>query len=254
MSLTFRIVLNEPFPDLLPVLARSWILAPEYYSSNDADFVARNPVGSGPFRFVEWRRDQHIVLEANPNHFNGKPAVDRVVFRPISEVSTRIGELLTGGAHIITNIPPDQIRRVENGRGVHLAAVPGGAKCSSGIVSDGDGPLSDARVRRALNYAVDWDTINVALLMEYGERMGAFVPPASAYPEIGPYPYDPAKAKQLLAEAGYPNGFETVFHTPSGRYIRDREIAMAIADNLADIGVRARLESPEVVGLREHAQ
>ena len=239
---TVRIVTKSPAPAMLARLALFYMLPPKYYSDNSMETVASKPVGTGAFKFVEWVKNDHITLEANPDYFAGPPSIKTLVFRPIPEVGTRLAELKSGGIDIAIAIPPDQAKSVESAT-TRLESVEGGRRIIVGFHIVKGSPIEDKRVRQAINYAVDVDTITKSLLGGYGQRRFTLVTPASTSPNIKPWPYDPAKAKQLLAEAGYPNGFSITLDTPTGRYIKDKEVAEAIADYLTKIGITTTVKS-----------
>jgi peptide/nickel transport system substrate-binding protein len=239
---TVRVTLKGPsaiFPD---ELTSNFVVPPsQYRDEGDANLkkVAERPAGSGPYRFVEWRKDEHILLEANPDYWGPKPAFQRVYFRPVRETATRILKLQQGEADIIVNVPPDQVQVVERGGGV-VSDVKGLRNIFVGIRNDRP-QLADKRVRQALNYAVNFDAINRALLGGKGERMRSILNPPFTPAEAKAYSYDPNKAKQLLAEAGFPNGFSVVMDSPDGRYIKDKEMAQAIAQDLEKVGIKVEL-------------
>ena len=168
-----------------------------------------------------------------------------LIFRPIPESSARVAELFAGGVDIISNVPPDQAEQIEKSDIARLETVTGGRRIFIAFNQIATGPGSEAvrdkRVRQALNYAVDVDTILKNLFYGRGEREGGMVNPPHKNPAVQPYPYDPEKAKQLLAEAGYPNGFQVTMSTPNGRYQKDKEIALAVASDLAKVGVVAEV-------------
>ncbi|MCL5264680.1 MAG: ABC transporter substrate-binding protein, partial [Chloroflexi bacterium] len=238
---TVRLITKAPAPTMLTRLSIFWILPPKYYSENSPEVVASKPVGSGPWKFVEWVKNDHITLEANTEYWKGAPSIKTLVFRPIPEVGTRIAELKSGGVDIAPTIPPDQAKSVETAT-TRLEGIEGGRRVFIGFHVTKGSPMEDKRVRQALNYAVDVDAIAKALLGGYGKRRFTAVMPADADPALKPYTYDPAKAKQLLAEAGYPNGFETVLDSPMGRYVKDKEVAQAVADYLTKVGVKTTVK------------
>ncbi|MCL5959573.1 MAG: ABC transporter substrate-binding protein [Chloroflexi bacterium] len=238
---TVRLITKAPAPAMLTRLSLFWIYPPKYYSQNSMDVVASKPVGSGPWKFVEWVKNDHITLEANTEYWKGAPPIKTLVFRPIPEVSTRIAELKSGGVDLIATVPPDQVKSIETAT-TRVEGVEGGRRIFVGFHITKGSPLEDKRVRQALNYAVDVDAITKALLGGYGQRRFTAVVPADVSPDIKPYPYDPAKAKQLLAEAGYPNGFEIVMDSPMGRYVKDKEVAQAVADYLTKVGVKTTVK------------
>ena len=232
----------QPYPTMLSSLYEAsfpaLITPPGYLAQNGPEALATAPVGTGPYRFVEWRKDDRVVLEANPDYWGGKPAIARAVFRPIKETRTRIAELRSGGVQLAVDIPPEDI-----------AGLNGGATRIANVASDfiyffafdtlKPSPLTDKRVRQAINHAVDVAAIQKALLGGLGSRIALSLPTnAFAYdPAWTPYSYDPARARALLAEAGFPNGFAIPMVGRQGRYLKDREIMEATAGFLRRVGI-----------------
>lgn len=241
---TVEIVTKTPFPSLLVNLSRLHIL-PRAYERMGADAFAAKPIGTGPYKFVEWQRGQRVVLEANPHYWGGVPTPKRLVFRPIPDPSTRAAELKAGGVDIITSPPIAQIKELATGD-TAIATVPA-ARVMAFPMNTLQKPLNDVRVRRALNYAVDRETIVRTLVQGFGKATGQpFAPGWLGYdPEIKPYSYDPALAKRLLAEAGYPNGFDLTWNISTGVFLADKEIAEAAAAMMGQVGVRVRLVPTE---------
>jgi len=155
--------------------------------------------------------------------------------------------LQTGEVDVATNLPAFMIPKLEKNPRIKIESGPSGRVIFIGfnlLDAEKAGPLMKKKVRQAINYAVDKQSLIKHILMGSGEQLATpLVPVAFGYdPTIKPYPYDPDKAKSLLAEAGYPNGFETEFATGSGRYLMDKQIAEAIVGMLAKVGIRARLK------------
>ncbi len=237
----------KPYPTMLFSLYEASfpaLITPSgYLAQKGPDALATAPVGTGPYRFVEWRKDDRVVLEANPDYWGGKPAIARAVFRPIKETRTRVAELKTGGVQLAVDIPPED-----------MAGLDGGATRIANIASDfiyffafdtlKPSPLTDKRVRQAINHAVDVAAIQKALLGGLGSRVALSLPVnAFAYdPDWKPYPYDPARAKALLAEAGFPNGFTIPMMGRQGRYLKDREIMEATAGFLRRVGITVQAQ------------
>lgn len=220
---------------------------------------ATGPIGTGPYRPREWLKDEKIVLEANPEYFQGVPRIDEVIFRPIPETATRIAELKTGVVDVIVNVPPHQVESIAAMRELSVRTAPSSRIIFIVLTTTDGGPLADTRVRQAINYATDKGAIIEALLGGYGKVLASPLPSnAFGYdPDLKPYPYDPKKARQLLAEAGYPRGFEITFEAPSGRYLMDKEVAQAVNGFLQDVGIKTKfnvLEWGVFVGkLYQHA-
>ena len=245
---TIQILTNGPDPLLLKRLSFSLFVFPaDLFKEKGAEAFFRNPVGSGPFKFVSWTRNDRMVLEANEEYWDGAPKVKRLIFRPVPEVATKIAELQTGNADIITNIPPFLVSQVKDSGNAVVQSIPGGRVMFLYINCMADGPLKDKRVRQALNYAVDRKAIIDNILKGSAVQMAVNLSPLHfGYdPDLKPYPYDPAKAKKLLAEAGYASGLKLVFNSPSGRYILDKEVAQAIAGMFEAVGVQTDMKVHE---------
>jgi len=245
---TIHVITKGPDPLFLKRLTFSLYIFPaDLFKEKGAEAFFQHPVGTGPFKFVSWTRNDRMVLEANEAYWDGAPKVKRVIFRPVPEVATRIAELQTGNADIITSIPPFLVSQVKSLPNATVQSLPGGRVMFLYINCLTDGPLKDKRVRQALNYAIDRKAIIDNILKGSGVQMSVNLTPLHfGYdPALKPYPYDPAKAKKLLAEAGYASGLKLVFNTPSGRYILDKEVSQAIAGMLNAVGVQTDMKVHE---------
>lgn len=237
---TVRFITKDPFPLLLARLSMTQIMSKKYMESHSKEYLATHPMGTGPFRFVEWVKDERIVLEKNPDHWRGAPDIDRLIFRPIPESSTRLAELLTGQVDVITNVSPDHLEDIERSRVARVSRVPSLRVIYMNIDTLSPGPLQNPKVRQAINYAIDREAIIDALLGGNGQplKSGGLSPYHFGHvADSEGFTYDPDRARQLLAEAGYPNGFPIHVIAPSGRYLRDRDVAEAVAGFLEDIGL-----------------
>ena len=242
---TVQLLLNATDAAVLDNLSAQLAIVPPKYVQQvgDAEF-ARKPIGTGPFKFVEWVKDDHITLEANPNYwagsFKGKPLVQTVVFRPVPEVATRIADLKAGTADIIVEPPPDQVQGLKDA-GYSIVNKDAPAENFIFFVSDAPNtPLADKRVRQALQYGVDIDSIIKNVLGGYGQRIASPIGPLTLGYDanVKPYPYDLAKAKSLLAEAGFANGFDVVIDATNTARTTPTE---AIVGELAKLNVRATI-------------
>ena len=217
------------------------ILPPSYYAQVPLDDLAHSPVGSGPYRLTSWEPGDRVVLEANTDYWQGPPAIQTLVFQTEPDLEERLARAGTDGAYLIADIPPDRAQSVNSER-AQLMAVESTRRLFVGLRAENNLPLADKRVRQALNYAVDVQGLIDEFHAGYGQRYGSWVNPPHADPSLSPWPYDPEKAKDLLVQAGYADGFEITMDTPVGRYHQDREIAEAIAAQLADIGVKVTVQ------------
>jgi peptide/nickel transport system substrate-binding protein len=230
---TFRVTTSAPAPIMLDLMNSFEMCPPEHYPM-DSENVDQ-PVGSGKYQFVEWVRDDHITLEANPDHWDGAPPIQEIIVRPVPEDSSRVIALQNEEAHIIVNVPPELVPQVEDADNARISDVAGGRSIFVGIRNDVE-PFGDVRVRQALNYALDFDSISAALLEGFGEKMRTIVNPPNDNPDLEAYPYDPERARSLLEEAGVEDGTYVVMNAPRGRYIKDDELAEAVAQNFRDVG------------------
>jgi peptide/nickel transport system substrate-binding protein len=245
---TIQIITKEPDPLLLKRLSMNLYVVPsDLFKEKGPDAFFQNPVGTGPFKFVSWTRNDRMVFEANEGYWDGSPKVKRLIIRPVPEVATRLAELQTGNADIITNIPPFLVQQVKDSPNATVQSIPSGRVMFLYINCLADGPLKDKRVRQALNYAVDRKKIISNILMGSGIPMAVNLTPYHfGYdPSLKPYPYDPAMAKKLLAEAGYASGLKLVFNSPSGRYLLDKEVSQAIAGMFNAVGIETEMKVHE---------
>jgi len=207
---TVKMTLSAPSPVFLQLLVHTQIVPKDYLTRVGLAGFVEHPVGAGPFKFVQGRLDGDIVLERFDDYYGGSPDLPpvgpaplrRVVFRMMPEPGARIAALLAGEVHIIHEVPPDAVAQLERARGVQVQVAPGTRLYAIEI---NNRRLTDPRVRQALNYAVDWETILRELYRGHAHRVAtAFLPSGFGYDEtLQPYPYDPDRARELLREAGY---------------------------------------------------
>lgn len=247
-SLTVRVVTKAPDPILPSRLSmqQGQILPPKYSNEVGPRGVARKPIGAGPYKFLSWQKDEAVTLEAVPDHWR-KPKVGTVIFKPIPEGVSRVAAIKTGAVDIAAAIPPVDFAGVNQGSKTFGINTTSNRAYLLNLDTLTFKPFQDRRVRQAINYAIDKEAIIKNTLNGYGKPLGtSVVPEAFGYdPNIKPYPYDLEKAKQLLAEAGYPNGFEVGFDTTSGRYPQDKEIAEVVSGQLAKVGIKVTVQAFE---------
>jgi len=243
---TFRVTTKVPYPSFPEYFSFLTVVPADTFQEMGAEKFAQNPVGTGPYKLVEWVKGDHVTLEANPDYWGGAPSIKKVTIRNVVEPSTRLAMLRSGDADIIDIVPYSEVGA--------LAADPQfktGEHQSMEVVWIGMNsfkpPFTDVKVRQAFNYAVNWDEIIQKVL--YGKAVHV----ASSIGELTfgwdsnlkPYPYDPEKAKQLLAEAGYPQGLTVDFDCPTGRYAMDKDVCEAVASQLAKASIKANLKTAE---------
>jgi peptide/nickel transport system substrate-binding protein len=234
---TIRVHTREPAVNLIYELATVEMLPREYYGMTAEDELSQQPVGSGPYRFVSWDPEGLITLEASPDYWQGAPLVQRIRFVTEPDFEQRLTSLAAGDAALITDIPPGRLSEIEGMAGARPALIEGTQRMFVGLLVQDNTPLADKRVRQALNYAVDVDTIVSELLGGYGRRYASWVNPPNENVDLKAWPYDPERARELLSQAGYPNGFSVEMHLPVDRYQQGQEVAGAIADDLVQVGI-----------------
>lgn len=202
--------------------------------------------GSGPYQPEEFTPGQSLKLRANDRHWGPKPQLPGIDIQFIVDDGTRVAALLAGDAHVINNLPVDQIDRVMRSDRLAVRETTTARVVYIGMRQD-RGPLKDVRVRQAFNYAIDKESIVKNVLRGHAKVANSPIAPMFAFanPNLKPYPYDPARAKTLLSQAGYPSNFTVRFACPTGRYLGDRATGEAVAGYLSEIGVKVEFESPE---------
>ncbi|WP_292898448.1 MULTISPECIES: ABC transporter substrate-binding protein [unclassified Nitratireductor] len=246
-DLTVRITLKNPYPPLALALSQIYVVPPKHWEEVGLEAFGQQPVGTGPFKFSEWVRDDRLVMELNEDYWGELPkGIDGLVWRPVPDDSARVAGLTTGEYDVVKDLPVAAIPSLEGQEGVTLVPVASYRIYQIGLSSlpQHESPLQDKRVRQALNYAVDQKAIIDALFFGKAKALNGQVlrePQLGFNPQIKDYPYDPEKARALLAEAGYPDGFEITFKFPSGRYAQDREVSEAVAGMLGKVGVKTEM-------------
>lgn len=207
----------------------------------------RHPSGTGPFKFVEWQSSQRVVVERNPDYWDGKAALDAVVFRPITDANTRVAEMMAGGIDVMVEVPPDNLATFRNDSNFKVSEEVGPHVWFS-ILNTKDGPFKDKRVRQAANYAVNKQGLVDNVLQGTATVSAGPVPPAFAWvkSDVKPYPYDPEKAKALLAEAGVEKPSVKFLITEGGSGMLDPvTMGTAIQADLQAVGFDVKIESYE---------
>ena len=256
---TVRIVTSKPYPTLENHLAlRGHVMPPAHFRGKDKVFADRNPVGSGPYKFVRWVKDEQIELEANPGWWGGAPAVKTLVFRPIPEAAVRVAALQAGEIDVAVNLPPHLISIIDKHPRLYVSKAPSVRPIFIPIytyqfdvshkpVGPVEGPTRDKRVRQAMLAAINADDI-VRTVME-GNAIRTATPLTSKHfgfdRTLAPVKQDPDRARKLLAEAGYPQGIDLVLNSPDGRYLKDKDVAEVVAAQLTKSSIRTRVKTHE---------
>ncbi len=244
---TLQLRLAQPFAPILSHLSHSFIgiVSPNQIRDLPPEGTFENPIGTGPYVMERWNRGDSIRLSVNEDYWGSTPQIPNLVFNFIPEESARIVALETGEADAIMAVPPQDVARLQADPNIDVVFQ---TSVRTIYVSFNNirEPFTDVRVRRALNYAVDKQAIVDSIFEGSGFVADAPIPDAVfGHTSVGPYEFNPARARELLAEAGYPDGFSMTLHHPTGRYPLDATVAQAVQSMLADVGVDASLETRE---------
>jgi peptide/nickel transport system substrate-binding protein len=243
---TVNLVTRQPYAPLLNRLIDFPILPPRYTAEKGNQGMALRPVGTGPYRFVELVKDDHLIVEAFDRHWRGAPKIRRIVFKPIPEPFTRAAALRNNEVDLITTVPPNLGQELDRVPGLKVHRVPSSWMIYLGLNALKK-PLSDVRVRQALNHATDVDALVKNVLDGNGRRLeGPLTPHMFGYDAtVRGYAPDVARARRLLADAGYPDGLDVVLEAPVGRYQGDKEIAEALGGQWQRAGFRPKVQVAE---------
>ena len=242
---TVNLVTTAPNPVLPRTLSDFHIVAPKYLLEHGHQHIATRPVGTGPYRFVEWVKDSHLILEANPEYWGGVPAIKRMRIRPIKEDGARVAALLAGEVDWIWNVPYEMGRQIDaSGRAQSKAVATARVYVMGLHTMNPEYPTAKREVRQAISYALDRDSLNRNIMAGYGLPVATLfhINAFGVNRDLKPHAYDPEKARQLLAQAGYPSGFTIRMLGTQGRYPKDRELAQAIVGQLAAVGITVDLQ------------
>jgi peptide/nickel transport system substrate-binding protein len=234
----YTVLLHTPEPNraLLRNLTLVGIMTEDIFDEIGGDW-ATNAIGTGPYKFVEFRPAERLILERNDDYWGDLAATRRLDIRVITETGTRVSALQTGEVLVVNNVPPDQVDRIEQDPDLEIMSTPTARIVYLGIRVDRE-PFDDVRVRQAINYAVNAEEIVEGLFLGLTDAADGPLAPMvyGAKNDFGVWPYDPDRARELLEEAGVSQGQRIVLGTPDGRYIQDRQVSEAVAGYLAEVG------------------
>ncbi|MCW8060083.1 ABC transporter substrate-binding protein [Agrobacterium tumefaciens] len=241
---TVEIETKEPSPTLLEILAEEYssISSPTAVRKSGRAY-SRNPVGTGPYMLSEWIPAQSLTVKRNPDYFGTPGKADRMVFRPVPEAAARLIELQTGNADIAVGIAPEAANELKQGKKSTLLEVASSFQIFFELNTTKP-PFNDPRVRLAVNYAIDRKAIIEKILSGYGKvPEGIFPEGVQGRAKQDPYPYDPEKARKIVAEV-FPGGFneKIVMWTCAGRYTKDKEVAETVQSYLNAIGFQTEFK------------
>ncbi|WP_111558841.1 ABC transporter substrate-binding protein [Paracoccus sediminilitoris] len=253
---TVRIITKEPFPAALEYLSGPVSIYPsDYYAQVGPSGMGLKPIGTGPYKVVSVDPGKHFVLEANKDYFDGpkgKPQIGNIDVRTIPDVNTQIAELFSGQLDLIWQVPSDQAERMAQMDGFNVSNEStmrvGYLAMDAAGRSGEDNPFTKLEVRQAVNHAINREELVNQLLKgkSIPIHTACFPSQFGCAQDVTEYEYDPEKARELMAEAGYPDGFTTEFYA-----YRDREYAEAITSYLNAIGIRTDFKMLQYSALRD---
>ena len=241
-ELSFKITTKDPFAPGLYILGIYLPIVPPKYIQKVGDKKYNtSPVGCGPYELKKWVRGESIILERFEGYYGPKPYYKTVIFKTVPEPAARVASLLTGEADVISGVPVHKRKEIETSGKTYLTSQMGVMPYIG--MNTYEAPFDDVRVRQAVNHSINRELINKALFGNKAIICNGPISPRTfgADPGLKPYAFDPAKAKALLAEAGYPDGIEVRFAYPT--YMAQiQEQAEAIAAGFAESGIKTKLE------------
>ncbi len=265
---TVDLILEAPQPILLRniidfrIMSQAWSEKNrsqniQDYKNREDTYASRNANGTGAYILKEWAPDQRIVFTANPNWWDKREGnIKDVIYTPIKADATRVAALLSGDVDMVTDLPTQDVARLKQNQNLKVVEGPEVRTMFIGLDQHSDelqyasvkgkNPFKDIRVRKALNMAVDRTGIQRTIMRGLSLPAAIMVAPGvnGHTPELDKVaPADPEGAKKLLAEAGYPDGFELTLDCPNNRYVNDEEICQALASMWARIGIKTKLNA-----------
>jgi peptide/nickel transport system substrate-binding protein len=240
---TVHLITDKPFPLLLERVVFFPIIPKKHFEKVGAQAFAENaPVGTGPYKFVEWKRDQYLKMERFNEHWRGPALIRNLIIRVIPETSTQVAEIKTGGVDIVRNLAPDLIPDLKAHPNTYVSTAPI-LRTHFVTLDMREPPFNKKEARQAANNAIDRQAIVDKLMGGLGKVVPTVINPmAFGYdPTVEAYSYDPKKAKELLKQAGYPNGTDITLHVGTSAAF-NRQLAEAITEMLTEVGLRTNLK------------
>lgn len=248
---TVEVTTHAPYAILLNNMVRIAMVDKKYIEQVGDEEFNLKPSGAGAYKVIEWVKEDHITLEANENYWKGAPKIKKVIFRPISNEATRVAALLSGAVHIIKDVPVRDADRIAKSDVAGYVGAPSlrtiyltvDVSREKSPTIEGKNPLLDKRVREAFASAIDYNAIVRVIMNNHAFKAEQMNPKViGGYAEgLKGYEFNLEKAKKLLADAGYADGFTITLDSPNNRYMNDFKIAEAIASQLAKVGIAVKL-------------
>ncbi|TLS38728.1 glutathione ABC transporter substrate-binding protein [Pseudalkalibacillus caeni] len=242
---TVKVSLKEPFGAMINNFAHpaAMMISPKALEEYGKD-VARNPVGTGPYKFSEWEPGDHLSVEKNEDYWqDGLPKLDGITFKPVPENGSRVAMLQTGEADYIYPVPTEQANEIQGKDGIVIESDPSIIVRYMSMNTNKE-PFNDLKVRQAINYAINKEAFVKVVMQGFGSELDSVIAPNTQfYSKQDPYKYDIEKAKQLLKEAGYENGFEaTIWGSNNSSTMKGMEF---LQQQLSQVGIKLDVEPME---------
>ena len=243
---TAKVTLKTPFSPFINQLAHpsAVMISPAALAKYGKD-IAFHPVGTGPFTFVEWIQTDYLKGVKNPNYWRpGLPKVDAIKWVPVVDNNARSAMMRTGEAHFTFPVPFEQAAVLEKEPNINMVAAPSiiARYLNMNMLQK---PFDNPKVRQAINYAINKQALAKVAFNGYAIPSEGVVPAGVDYAvKLGPWPYDPQKARELLKEAGYPNGFETTLWS-AYNHTTAQKVIQFVQQQLAQVGIKAQVQALE---------
>ena len=256
---TVRFTLKEPFSPFINSLAHpsGVIISPAALAQYGSKGIAQHPVGTGPFKFVEWKATDYLKVQKFDGYWRkGYPKIDSITWRPVVDNNTRAAVMQTNEAHFAFPMPPEAVETLSKKPSLEVTVAPSiiHRYLSMNTLQK---PFDNPKVREAINYAINKDALVKVAFSGYAIPAEGVLPQGVEYAaKLGPWPYNPAKARELLKEAGYPNGFESTLWS-AYNYSTAQKVIQFVQQQLAQVGIKVQvlaLEAGQRVERVESAQ
>ncbi|MDR6538458.1 glutathione ABC transporter substrate-binding protein GsiB [Variovorax soli] len=244
---TVRFTLAEPFSPFINNLAHpsAVIISPAALAKYGSKGIAQNPVGTGPFKFVEWKATDYLKVAKFDGYWKkGYPKIDTITFRPVVDNNTRAAMMQTNEAHFAFPMPPEAAETLKGKPSLEVTSAPSIIQryISMNVQQK---PFDNPKVRQAINYAINKEALAKVAFSGYAIPAEGVLPKGiDGAVKLGPWPYDPAKARALLKEAGYPNGFESTLWS-AYNYTTAQKVIQFVQQQLAQVGVKVQVQALE---------
>ena len=244
---TVRFTLKEPFSPFINTLAHpsAVMISPAALTKFGSRGIAQNPVGTGPFKFVEWKSTDYLKVSKWDGYWRkGYPKIDTITWRPVVDNNTRAAMMQTNEAHFAFPMPPEAAQTLTSKPSLEVTSAPSIIHRYISMNTQ-QKPFDNPKVREAINYAINKEALVKVAFSGYAIPAEGVLPKGVEYNvKLGPWPYDPKKARELLKEAGYPNGFETTLWS-AYNYSTAQKVIQFVQQQLAQVGVKVQVQALE---------